>query len=168
MPKRPWSSRCCGSLLVPTLFVVLLAGCGAGQPASTPQAALPASTVQAAAPRAQTPQPAAAVATPAAASSARVQWRYQCPSPKGVEWLVATYHGQSPATATALTLQRGESQTQFSRASLPGNPVFLANDERNDYRWLLDANGSGSLRVRAPNRTAVETPVLTGCQPAQS
>ncbi|THJ32184.1 hypothetical protein E8K88_13135 [Lampropedia aestuarii] len=168
MTKRFLTFRRCGSLWAPSLVAALLTGCGAGQPANTPQAALPASNTQAVAPRVQTPQPAAAMPPPAVTSSARVQWRYQCPSPKGGEWLVATYHGQSPETATALTLQRGESQTQFNRARLPGNPVFLANDERNDYRWLLEANGSGSLRVRAPNRTAVETPVLTGCQPVQS
>lgn len=150
-----------GLLPLATVAAALaLAGCGTTQPASS------ASKVQPVAQSTGHLRTVSPAPNRAAAPQTRESWRYQCATEQGaVEGLLVTYHGGSPLGAEAVSLQRGAQSYALSRNPLAVNTVFLANDESHGYRWQVADNGVGTLRVRAPLRTAVETEVLTACQP---
>lgn len=159
LPHRRWLMPS-----LPLLATWMLLGCGASKPEPVAPQPLPPSQSPAPLSNLPTSQQQVTAAQPAAAPSVTVQRRYQCPTPQGVEWLEVTYQGASPQEANGLTLQRAGTRWEFRRMPLVGNALFLANDDNYDYRWLVADNGLGSLRVRAPIRTAVETEVLGQCQ----
>lgn len=158
MSKRILPPLRAGLRIVPMLAALVLLGCGSSKQAVSPQQTVPARQLDAGAGN-QVP-----ALTVSAADRNNLQRRYQCPTAQGVEALAVLYQGSSPFDAAALTLQRGSQSFALSRhPSVRG--LFIANDEKAGYRWVVAENGVGTLRVRAPIRSAVETEVLAECQP---